>query len=166
MCGSFSVANAVHLGVEVALAVIARTSIARVCIRHHCRGSNSKGEVANFVETEQIVDIEERNGVSSFNILRGSVPLEWSQPLRDVFWKYKITIKDEEEATPVRKHFAALTSRYGSVAVIDLLAFRRDEALLRCAFGRAVSQLPYSHGDREPLVAFNMISKPRAGPAT
>lgn len=171
MCGSFGLAGAVHLGARVSVAVIARTSVARVGIRHHCRGSDSKGDVANFVETEQIVEIDgaedpvkrteveeeedekqkkkakqtkkTKKRASSFVILRGSVPLEWSQPLRDFFWKYRITIKDHAQgvAAPLRNHFADLTARYGRVTVVDLLASRGDEALLQSAFSRAVSQL-------------------------
>ena len=46
-------------------------------------------------------------------------------------------------AAPLRTHFADLTSRYGRVTVVDLLkATRGDEAMLRSAFSRAVSQLP------------------------
>ena len=99
-----------------------------------------------------------RRRASSFVIIRGSVPLEWSQPLRDFFWKYKIIFnrrakggvraEDEKEnaavsAAPLRSHFAELTSRYGRITVVDLLkASRGDEAMLRSTFGRAVSQLP------------------------
>lgn len=36
-----------------------------------------KGDVANFVETEQIVEREDL--LSSFVVIRGSIPVLWSQ---------------------------------------------------------------------------------------
>jgi hypothetical protein len=165
MCGSFGVADAAHLGAQVSITIIARTSVARVGIRHHCRGSDSKGEVANFVETEQIVEEKGKGGAcSSFVILRGSVPLKWSQPLRDFFWKYRMTIKqvaeaEEAEASPLQNHFAALTSEYGRVSIIDLLKQSRgDEALLSFAFSRAVSQLPRQYSDDEGPSAVRYVA--------
>jgi len=150
MCGSFGVAHAIHLGVVVALAGIARTSVAWVGIRHHCRGSGSKGEVANFVDSKQLDKIEERNAVSSFNMFRGSVSLDWWRPLRDIFWEYNNNLEDEEEAIAPRKHFAALTFHCGSVTVIDLVG--KDEALLGCPTGHAVSasQLPHTYMSEGP----------------
>jgi len=172
MYGSFATASATHLGTEVSITILARTSIARVGIRHHCRGSDARGEVANFVETEQIVQVDGKRGASSFVIVRGSVPLRWSQPLRNFFWKYRIFmtgtgneeveseapvdaeaeaeahVEGVEAATPLRRHFSALGVRYGRVTVVDLLSCHGDEARLRLAFANAVSQLPLT-ADRD-----------------
>jgi len=42
------------------------------------RGTNDDGHVANFVETEQILAVD--NEISSLLQTRGSVPLFWEQP--------------------------------------------------------------------------------------
>lgn len=42
------------------------------------RGTNDEGNVANFVETEQVIYLD--NEVSSYIQTRGSVPLFWEQP--------------------------------------------------------------------------------------
>ena len=42
------------------------------------RGTNDEGHVANFVETEQAIYVD--NTVASFVQIRGLVPLFWEQP--------------------------------------------------------------------------------------
>jgi hypothetical protein len=46
--------------------------------RFNVRGSNDDGHVANFVETEQVIYLD--NEVTSYVQTRGSVPLFWEQP--------------------------------------------------------------------------------------
>lgn len=46
--------------------------------RFNVRGCNDEGHVANFVETEQIIFLDDE--VTSFIQTRGSVPLFWEQP--------------------------------------------------------------------------------------
>lgn len=46
--------------------------------RFNVRGTNDDGHVANFVETEQVIFLD--NEVSSYLQTRGSVPLFWEQP--------------------------------------------------------------------------------------
>eukprot|EP00981_Chlorochromonas_danica_P003001 scaffold601_cov170-Ochromonas_danica.AAC.62 len=50
------------------------------------RGSDCDGEVANFVEIEQIVSRPDGKARTSFVQIRGSIPLHWSQPTP---WKMK-----------------------------------------------------------------------------
>ena len=50
ICGSFGCFRDAQG--DTSLSLVARTSVSRFGIRHHCRGSNTEGEVANFVETE------------------------------------------------------------------------------------------------------------------
>lgn len=54
------------------------------------RGTNDEGHVANFVETEQVIFLD--NEVTSYLQTRGSVPLFWEQPGVQVsFYKSKLT---------------------------------------------------------------------------
>lgn len=46
--------------------------------RFNVRGTNDEGHVANFVETEQVIFLD--NEVTSYIQTRGSVPLFWEQP--------------------------------------------------------------------------------------
>ena len=139
VCGSFGVATAqTDVGYTARVTLVARTSVCRVGIRHHCRGSDSKGEVANHVETEQIVEIEGSEPLSSFVVVRGSVPLRWSQPLQDLYWRFRLWVRKPIDDTPLRAHFEALMARHSRVTVIDLLRAKGSEATLRDAFARTV----------------------------
>ncbi len=56
---------------------ISRRSRDRVGTRFFVRGCDDSGHVANFVETEQI--IEHAGAVASFVQTRGSMPMFWQQ---------------------------------------------------------------------------------------
>lgn len=60
------------------LALISRRSRHRAGTRYKRRGADADGFVANFVETEQI--LEYNSYCLSFVLTRGSVPVHWSQP--------------------------------------------------------------------------------------
>lgn len=47
-------------------------------LRFNVRGTNDEGHVANFVETEQVIFLD--NEITSYLQTRGSVPLFWEQP--------------------------------------------------------------------------------------
>nr|KJB70967.1 hypothetical protein B456_011G097800 [Gossypium raimondii] len=100
------------------------TLIARRCTRRNGtrmwrRGADSEGHVANFVETEQIIQI---NGfTSSFVQVRGSIPFLWEQ-IVDLTYKPKFEIVRPEEAPQIaERHFLDLRKMYGSVLAVDLL---------------------------------------------
>lgn len=59
--------------------LISRRSCYRTGARFHIRGGDPQGYVANFVETEQIVQDLEKKLLSSFVQIRGSIPLIWHQ---------------------------------------------------------------------------------------
>ncbi|XWS33950.1 hypothetical protein CRYUN_Cryun22dG0126700 [Craigia yunnanensis] len=100
------------------------TLIARRCTRRNGtrmwrRGADPEGYVANFVETEQIVQM---NGfTSSFVLVRGSIPFLWEQ-IVDLTYKPKFEIVRPEEAPRVaERHFLDLRKKYGSVLAVDLV---------------------------------------------
>jgi hypothetical protein len=59
------------------LALISRRQHLRGGTRYNARGIDDQGNVANFVETEQILRLN--NLVFSYVIIRGSVPVFWEQ---------------------------------------------------------------------------------------
>lgn len=78
MCGSIEI-RTVYSGSRQARAVIiSRLSCERAGTRFNVRGCNDEGYVANFVETEQAIYLD--NEVTSYLQTRGSVPLFWEQP--------------------------------------------------------------------------------------
>ncbi|GLD75426.1 synaptojanin-1 isoform X1, partial [Lates japonicus] len=58
--------------------IFSRLSSERAGTRFNVRGTNDDGQVANFVETEQVIFLDDK--VSSFIQIRGSIPLFWEQP--------------------------------------------------------------------------------------
>lgn len=60
------------------LALVSRRSRFRAGTRYKRRGIDEDGNVANYVETEQILSLRQHQ--ISFTQIRGSVPMFWSQP--------------------------------------------------------------------------------------
>ena len=57
-------------------------------VRYLKRGINAEGFAANHVETEQIVTVN--NTISSFLMVRGSVPVFWKQEPNIIVFQPKI----------------------------------------------------------------------------
>ncbi|MCO5603300.1 hypothetical protein L7F22_057449 [Adiantum nelumboides] len=106
--------------------LIARRSRHFAGTRYLKRGVNEKGQVANEVETEQIVQ-EEFEGklgqISSVVQHRGSIPLFWSQDTSILSPRPDIKLKREDSCYKATKlHFGNLVSRYGyPIIVLNLI---------------------------------------------
>lgn len=99
-------------------ALISRRSCYRAGTRLWDRGADSNGNVANFVETEQILAFPDV--VYSLVQIRGSVPMVWSQ-YPNLSRLPNIALADESacQAT-LTKHFDNLFKHYGEVTVVSL----------------------------------------------
>ncbi|KAL5181200.1 Phosphoinositide phosphatase SAC7 [Glycine soja] len=97
------------------------------------RGADPDGYVANFVETEQIMQF---NGyTASFVQVRGSIPLLWQQ-IVDLTYKPKFELLKLEEAPRVlERHFLDLRKKYGAVLAVDLVNKHGGEGRLCEKFG-------------------------------
>ena len=77
--------------------------------RFNARGMDEDGNVANFVETEVIVNFKDENVLCSYTQIRGSVPLFWSQKSKN----NKIKIKDHKKTEQAfDKHFKDILEAY------------------------------------------------------
>ncbi|XP_075219614.1 synaptojanin-1-like [Lycorma delicatula] len=138
VCGSVEV-RTVYVGHRQARAiVISRLSCERAGTRFNVRGVNDDGHVANFVETEQIIMLD--NEETSYTQIRGSVPIFWEQPGVQVgSHKVKISRGSEASAPAFNKHITLLIERYGHQAIVNLLGTsligsREGEAMLSQLF--------------------------------
>ncbi|XP_010550496.1 PREDICTED: phosphoinositide phosphatase SAC6 isoform X2 [Tarenaya hassleriana] len=120
------------------------TLIARRCTRRNGtrmwrRGADPDGYVANFVETEQIFQM---NGyTSSFVQVRGSMPFMWEQ-IVDLTYKPKFEIVRPEEAPRIaERHFLDLRKKYGSVLAVDLVNKHGGEGSLSEKFASAMQHI-------------------------
>ncbi|KAL2522045.1 Phosphoinositide phosphatase SAC7 [Forsythia ovata] len=119
--------------------LIARRCTRRTGTRMWRRGADSDGYVANFVETEQIVQL---NGhTASFVQVRGSIPLLWDQ-IVDLTYKPKFEIVRLEEAPRVvDRHFLDLRKKYGNIVAVDLINKHGGEGRLCEKFGDAMQHI-------------------------
>ncbi|TTE36946.1 Synaptojanin-1 [Bagarius yarrelli] len=133
MCGGVEI-RTIYAGHKQAKAcVISRLSSERAGTRFNVRGTNDDGQVANFVETEQVIFLDDK--VSSFIQIRGSVPLFWEQPGIQVgSHRVKLSRGFEANAPAFERHFTALRRLYGKQLIINLLGMKEGEHMLSKAF--------------------------------
>ncbi|KPP76324.1 synaptojanin-1-like [Scleropages formosus] len=133
MCGGVEI-RTIYAGHKQAKAcVISRLSSERAGTRFNVRGTNDDGQVANFVETEQVIFLDDK--VSSFIQIRGSIPLFWEQPGIQVgSHRVKLSRGFEANAPAFERHFSALRRLYGKQLIINLLGMKEGEHMLSKAF--------------------------------
>ncbi|XP_057530364.1 phosphoinositide phosphatase SAC6-like isoform X3 [Amaranthus tricolor] len=133
-----------HFQAAIGKDIIDVTLIARRCNRRTGtrmwrRGADPDGYVANFVETEQIMQL---NGyTASFVQVRGSMPFLWEQ-IVNLKYKPNFEIVKPEEAPGVAdRHFLDLRKRYGAVVAVDLVNKHGGEGQLCEMYGNAMQSI-------------------------
>ncbi|CAN6581492.1 unnamed protein product [Malus baccata var. baccata] len=127
-------------GSPATLTIVSRRCTRRLGTRMWRRGANLDGDVANFIETEQLVEIE--GFQSSLLQIRGSIPLLWEQ-IVDLSYKPQLRIIDHEQTSNVvERHFFDLSQRYGETMAVDLTDKHGDEGQLSMAFSAEMKNLP------------------------
>ncbi|XP_054907297.1 synaptojanin-1 isoform X4 [Poeciliopsis prolifica] len=186
MCGGVEI-RTIYAGHKQAKACIfSRLSSERAGTRFNVRGTNDDGQVANFVETEQAIFLDDK--VSSFIQIRGSIPLFWEQPgiqkksIKGVLLhlnenrhpngldenphlvgshRVKLSRGFEANAPAFERHFTALRMLYGKQVIINLLGSKEGEHMLSKAFQ---SHLKASeHATAVKMVNFDYHQNVRGG---
>jgi phosphatidylinositol 4-phosphatase len=119
------------------LALVSRRSRFRAGTRYKRRGIDEDGNVANYVETEQILSLRQHQ--ISFTQIRGSVALYWSQPgykyrpppridrgnyFNFIFIFYiniNIILDDDETQMAFAKHFDKELNIYDRICIVNLV---------------------------------------------
>lgn len=131
MQGFIEVTESIRVnGTTFKMIFISRRSCRRPGTRFTMRGIDAEGNVANFVETEQICIFQDGRR-TSFLQIRGSLPFHWSSPVNmkyvpPVYQRNKI----EKDVEAFRKHAYELMQLYGRVILINLIDKRRHELQL------------------------------------
>lgn len=110
---------------EIYILLIGRRSRYFAGTRYLKRGIHDDGNVANFVETEQIVyemgsliDTKSKGSFSSYIQVRGSIPLYWSQTISKVNPKPDVILgKNDPLYQSTQHHFNNLFQRHGSPVI-------------------------------------------------
>ncbi|CDY64664.1 BnaAnng19630D [Brassica napus] len=140
LLGLYQVAELQLTNTPSVISLISRRCTRRLGTRMWRRGANLEGDTANFVESEQIVEI---NGFK-FSLLqvRGSIPLLWEQ-IVDLSYKPQLKInKHEDTPKVVQRHFHDLSQRYGEIMVVNLTDQHGAEGELSKAYATEMARLP------------------------
>nr|XP_006007959.1 PREDICTED: synaptojanin-2 [Latimeria chalumnae] len=133
ICGVVEIRTAYASHKQVKICLIARLSCERAGAGFHVRGTDDDGHVSNFVETEQVIFLDD--AVSSFVQLRGSVPVFWEQPGLQVGSRHvKICRGLEANAPAFDRHMLLLKEQYGNPVIVNLLGGKGGEEVLSRAF--------------------------------
>ncbi|PPS18466.1 hypothetical protein GOBAR_AA02100 [Gossypium barbadense] len=152
--------------------LLSRRCTRRLGTRMWRRGANLEGDTANFIETEQLLELEGFR-CSSLQI-RGSIPLLWEQ-IVDLSYKPQLRIIQHEQTVDfylntaaiiiiitensakalaflhfklllqpqvVERHFNDLYQRYGETIAVDLTDKHGDEGQLSAAYAEEMQKLP------------------------
>ncbi|XP_066975235.1 phosphatidylinositol-3-phosphatase SAC1 isoform X1 [Macrobrachium rosenbergii] len=117
-------------------ALISRRSVYRAGTRMWMRGIDQEGAVANYVETEQIIEF--RDFRSSFVQTRGSIPLYWTQE-PDLRYKPPPLIANAPHEEAFGRHFESQVLCYGKQVAINLIDQKGKEGKLCEAFKHLIT---------------------------
>eukprot|EP00960_Hanusia_phi_P060916 764668-Hanusia_phi.AAC.3 len=133
VCGFCKIVRTKVKSQSCLFALISRRSRFRSGVRFFSRGVDDNGHVSNFVVTEQILVTDAF--VSSYELVRGSIPLYWQEGEAIVTLKPTPTLMQGPHEIAMKKHFAFLNSNYGNIGVLSLIDHHGVEADICKAFG-------------------------------
>lgn len=168
MCGSIEIRTVYAGSRQARAAIISRLSCERAGTRFNVRGTNDEGYVANFVETEQVIYVDQE--ITSYVQTRGSVPLFWEQPGVQVgSHKVKLSRGFEASTAAFDRHMHMMRSRYGQQAIVNLLGTsligsKEGEAMLSNEFQRHHKESQYAVD--VPHIVFDYHQECRGGNMT
>ncbi|XP_072911994.1 polyphosphoinositide phosphatase [Hemitrygon akajei] len=152
-------------GRPVYVTLIARRSCKFAGTRFLKRGANYEGDVANEVETEQIVHDASvmsfsAGSYSSYVQVRGSVPLYWSQDISTMMPKPPITLDQADPFAHVAAlHFDQMFQRFGSpIIILNLVKKREKRKHERILSEALVSAVTYLNQFLPPEYAIHYIA--------
>uniref|UniRef100_A0A8C2UVN5 Inositol polyphosphate-5-phosphatase F n=1 Tax=Chinchilla lanigera TaxID=34839 RepID=A0A8C2UVN5_CHILA len=125
------------------VALISRRSRHRAGMRYKRRGVDKNGNVANYVETEQLIHVH--NHTLSFIQTRGSVPVFWSQ----VGYRYnprpRLDKSEKETVAYFCAHFEEQLKIYKKQVIINLVNQTGREKIIGDAYLKQVLLFNNSH---------------------
>lgn len=142
---------------EFLLTMVSRRSIKRGGLRYMRRGVDDDGNVANTVETEQMLSSQSWSpSDKAFSLVqvRGSLPLHFSQSPYS-FKPMPVMFGSEvTNQSAFRKHFTWLSGRYGQIQIASLVDKHGPEVSIGEAFENHTKQLNESGGVSGTPVGF------------
>lgn len=134
------------------LVLISRRSCYRAGTRYFMRGIDSEGEVANYVETEQILCYQ--GEIAAHVQTRGSIPLFWSQRPSLKYKPPPAIAQHCDHNKAFQLHLDNQIIYYGNQVLINLIDTKGSEKRLGDEFTAAVSSFGYAEAQLR-YVAFD-----------
>ncbi|XP_033754247.1 phosphatidylinositide phosphatase SAC1-like [Pecten maximus] len=120
--------------------LISRRCIYRAGTRFYVRGIDTEGQVANYVETEQIVQYEGQK--CSLVQTRGSIPVFWKQR-PNLKYKPKIAIDTASHHEVFQRHIEDQVYFYGEQVAVNLINSSGSEGQLERALSQSITRLQH-----------------------
>ncbi|XP_034951081.1 phosphatidylinositide phosphatase SAC1 [Chelonus insularis] len=137
--GFISLNTVVANGISFNWGIVSRRSIHRAGTRLFSRGIDANGNVSNYVETEQLIEV---NGDrSSFVQTRGSIPLFWHQEPNLKYKPKPQLLLHENHQIACSRHLDAQIFHYGKQILVNLIDHRNAEGILEQEFRSAISKI-------------------------
>ncbi|CAE7343782.1 sac1, partial [Symbiodinium sp. KB8] len=146
ICGFVQMSLSQSVGGErVDLFLISRRSNRRQGTRFNVRGIDSAGNVANYVETEQML-VWKSGQASSFVQTRGSIPVVWSQAV-NLRYNPKCALGANQAQSQMlfSQHMQEQFAKYGKVVAVNLIDKKGDQLSLGKAYEEHTSRLASPH---------------------
>ena len=116
---------------DLSFIIIGRKDDRRSGMRFLFRGADLNGNVANFVETEEILIYREQNGIAhilSFLQIRGSIPIIFTQ---EPNFQFNPLIRPKDDintnAEVFKLHINECLQNYNNVCIINLIDKKKDQ---------------------------------------
>ena len=138
--------------------LIGRKDDRRSGMRFLIRGADNNGNVANSVETEEILTYKDNEGninICSFVQVRGSIPLLWKQE-PNLKLNPKIVPKDDFGANKevFKMYIEELFNNYGGICCVNLIDQKRDQKIIGDYYNNIVQNYKDGNKDKAHLLNF------------
>lgn len=139
--------------------IISRRSIKRAGLRYLRRGIDEQGNVANSVETEQILSPstatwDPNAKVCSFVQIRGSFPLFFTQTPYSLKPTPVMQHSADANFAALKKHFDGLKRKYGQLQIVNLVEKHGVESTIGQSYGENIKRLNEAAAEETEKVNF------------
>ena len=138
--------------------LIGRKDRRRSGVRLLIRGADSNGHVANSCENEEIIIFKDRENnihLASFDQIRGSIPLMWTQePSLNLNPQIRPRNDFDINAAVFKMHIEEVINNYNSLCCINLVEQKKDQKIIGDYYSNLIQNYKEKNKDKSNLVDF------------
>ena len=138
--------------------LIGRKDDRRSGMRFLVRGADTNGNVANSVETEEIITYKDKEGkinICSFIEIRGSIPLIWEQePNLQLNPKIKPLDDFGKNCEVFKMYIEDMFDNYGSICCVNLIDKKKDQDIIGKYYNNIVQNYKNANKEKEKSLYF------------